>query len=429
MTTGDRHVVLGLARPSRPWFGEVARWTTASALPAEFVKCLSAEELRARLASGRAYSAVLVDAGLPGVDRDLADRARAAGCALLLVDDPVVARDGAVLGAAATLPASFGRAELLAALDAHATRIGRGEAVPAAADHAPPGWRGALVAVTGGGGTGASVTAMALAQGFGHEPRHRGLVLLADLALHADQAVLHHAGDVVPGLQELVEAHRSGTPSPDDVRATTFAVPGRGYSLLLGLRRHRDWAALRPRAVEATIDGLRRSYRVVVADIDPDVEGESETGSVDVGERNALARCAATAADVVVACGRPGPAGVHRLVGLVGRLLDLGVDPARMVTAVTRAPRSPRRRAAITKAIGELTSALGGARLASPVFVPERRHLDDEIHDARSLPAALVAPLVDAVGPLLDAGGHSPVAPTGPEPVPVAPGSVGRWTE
>ncbi|MDP9419863.1 MAG: hypothetical protein M3P53_06925, partial [Actinomycetota bacterium] len=44
-------------------------------LLAEFVKCVSAEELRARLASGRPFSAALVDATLPAFDRDLVDLA------------------------------------------------------------------------------------------------------------------------------------------------------------------------------------------------------------------------------------------------------------------------------------------------------------------------------------------------------------------
>ena len=68
---GDRYVVVGLAHVRSSWFTEVARWATAGSLPVEFVKCLSPEELRVRLASGRPFSAALVDGRLPAVDRDL----------------------------------------------------------------------------------------------------------------------------------------------------------------------------------------------------------------------------------------------------------------------------------------------------------------------------------------------------------------------
>ena len=77
------------------------------------------------------------------------------------------------------------------------------------------------------GGTGRSTVATALAQGLAGDPRNLDLVCLADLALHADQAMLHGATDVVPGVVELVEAHRTGAPSIDDVRGLTWHVTDR----------------------------------------------------------------------------------------------------------------------------------------------------------------------------------------------------------
>src|SRR5687767_7798641 len=112
----DRYAVLGLAPPRTPWFREVARWSHDAVLPLEFVKCVSAAELRARLASGRPFSAVLVDAGQPGLDRDLVDASRAAGCAVLVVADGRVARDWAAMGVAALLPFDVSRDDLLEAL-------------------------------------------------------------------------------------------------------------------------------------------------------------------------------------------------------------------------------------------------------------------------------------------------------------------------
>jgi hypothetical protein len=392
----------------------------------EFVQCLSAEELRARLGSGRAFSAVLADGGLPGVDRDLLDTARHAGCAVFVVAGPGAERDWTSLGAGAVLAPEFGRTDLLDALEAHAARISRGDAVSLTAPATPDGWRAPLIAVTGAGGGGASTAAIALAQGLAADARHAGLVLLADLALDADQAALHDARDVVPGLQELVDAHRGGQPPAEEVRALTFNVPSRRYHLLLGLRRHRDWTAIRPRAFDAALESLRRSFSIVVADVDRDVEGEAQCGSVDVEERNLMARTVTAGADVVVVVGRPGVVGLMGLVRTVVDLIDHGVAVPRLVPVVNQAPRGPKGRAELVRALAELTAPVAGTRaLASPVFLPDRRHLDLAVRDVAPLGASLVGPITGAVASLL----ARPVpAPEPSEPVPVAPGSLGRWT-
>lgn len=427
----ERYVVLGLAHARSAWFREVARWATAAALPIEFVKCVSLEEVRARLASGRAFSAALVDAAVPGVDRDLVDTALTSGCAVLVVDDGRVRRDWVALGVSAVLPNDLGRAELLDALADHATPIGRGEAtgVPVPGGGGTPAWRAPVVAVTGVRGAGTSTIAMAVTQALAADARHGGLVVLADLALDADQAVLHDAGDVVPGVQELVDAHRAGVPSPDETRSLTWEVERRGYALLLGIRRHRDWAVLRPRAVEAAIDGLRRCYRVVVADVDPDVEGEEQCGSADVEDRNVLARTAIGNAIATIVVGSPGTKGVHSLVRVLDGVLELGVEPARLVPVVNHAPRGPRARAEVTRALAELLAGVrGGNQVPSPLYVPERRRLEDAIRDGERLPASLCTPLGAAINAVLE--GQPTVTPGHAdqiEPVVVVPGSLGSW--
>lgn len=423
--SGERFVALGLAHVRSAWFRDLSRWATAAALPVEFVKCVSVEELRARLAGARAFSAVIVDSGVPGVDRDLLEVARQAGCAVVVVDDGRGHRDWQALGASAVLAPDFGRAELLDALEANARRIGRGDDV--SLDPVPRTaagtWRGRLIAVTGAGGTGASTVAMALAQGLGGDTRYGGLVLLADLALDGDQAVLHDAGDVVPGVQELVDAHRSGDPTLQDIRSLTFAVPDRQYQLLLGLRRHRDWATVRPRVFAASLDSLRRAYKAVVADITPDLEGEDQCGSIDVEERNAMARTTVATADAIVIVGLAGVKGMHRLVRLAASVVEQGVDPASVLPVVNRAPRSPRARAELTRAFAELTAPLG--ELGPLLQLPERRGLDDVIHDAVRLPSALTNPLAAAVAVLLERAPTRPPLLAAPEPVAVAPGSLG----
>jgi len=427
----ERYVALGLARVRAPWFSEVARWATSGSLAMDFVKTVSAEEVRARLESGRPFSALLVDGGLPGIDRDLLELARERGCApIVVVDGPT--RDWRGIGAADTLPMGFGRTELEAVLAEHATPIGRVDDLPGQVEvpdeHA--GFRARVVAVTGAGGTGRSVVAMALSQGMAADPAHADTVVLADLALHADLALLHDVRDVIPGVLELVEAHRSGVPSPEEVRNLTFDIVDRRYRLLLGLRRHRDWTALRSRALRSALDGLRRSATLVVADVDDDLEGEAATGSADVEDRNLLARTAIELADVVVVVGTPGVKGAHALLRVVRDCIGAGVRPERIVTVVNRAPRSRTVRAELSRTVTDLLAASHPDQpVLSPVFLPERRQLDDALRDGVPLPDTLVAPVTTAVRSRLDAVPERRAAAGAAEPVLVEAGSLGSWDE
>ncbi len=428
MSTAGRWVLLGLARPRAPWFREVALLATSGSIPAEFVKCLSPDELRTRLGAGRPWSAVLVDGGLPAVDRDLVRVAVGAGVPVLVVADPVTPRDWTTLGAAAVLPWAFGRGELLGALRQHAPLIGRRDVAPrSASPRADGGWRGRLVAVTGAGGSGTSTLAAAAAQGLAGRPGNTGAVLLADLCLRSEQAMLHDAVDLVPGLTELVDAHRGGARSADEVRSFVFTVDDRGYHLLLGLRRHRDWTVLRPGAVEAAILGLGRAYRTVVADVDADLEGQDEVGSVEVEERNVLARTTLPLADTVLVVGTPTLKGIHGIVRVVTDLAGHGIEPGRLLPVVNLAPRSPRDRARIARAIADLCAPVlpAGQRLAGCAFLPWRRRVEDAHRAGGPLPGALADTLAGAIGALLDRVGPIATPALVPVPVPVAPGSLG----
>ena len=430
----ERYVVLGVAQVRSPWFREVARWATSAMLPVEFVKAMSLEEVRVRLRAGRGYSALLADDSLAGFDRDLVELARESGCAVIVVDGGRAQRAWAELGVSGVLPITFGRDELLQLLTQVAAPLSRNPSAPVSSATAPAtaGFRGQLVAVTGAGGTGASTLAAAVAQGLGSDPRNVDVVCLADLALDADQAMLHGAADVVPGVVELVEAHRAGVPSIDEVRRLTWHVSDRGYHLLLGLRRHRDWTAIRPRAFAAGLDGLRRGFRVVVADVDADLEGEQATGSLDVEERNAMARTAVLAADLVVVVGVPGMKGLHAMLRTTRGVLGHGVPGGHVLPVVNRAPKGPRLRAEITAAFGELLGSLpGGRNVPSPIFVSDRRRLDEVQRDGARLPDAWLAPAARSVQALLDhaTSDPAPAAVGEAELEPVRPGSLGSWTE
>jgi hypothetical protein len=454
---GDRYVILGLAHPRAAWFRTLAHWAHASSIPAELVKCLSAEELRARLTSARPFSATLVDARVAALDRDLIDEVRRAGCPTLVVEDRRSRKDWLALGAAAVVLDGFDRQQLLDVLAAHATLIGSGDLVPGTVDDvAPPSPGGPAIAVCGPGGTGASTIAIALCQGLADGVRSgvvppleddtggdaaRGGILLADLARRAEQSVLHDARDVVPGVQELVEAHRHGQLGPESVASLTFYVVERGYHLLLGLRRSSAWAGIRPRAFEAAFAGLRRTFRTVVSDAEADLEGEREGGSLEVEERNIMSRTAAGQADVVLVVGQPGMKGVHSLAGVVDDLIGFGVPADRVLRVIIRAPRSRRVRAELASALAALVgsrqgpaagageartlpaSAADRAGLASPIFVAERR-VEECLRDGVRLPSQMTTPLAGAVAALVDrCGGRVPPL-QGPEAV--VPGSLGH---
>ena len=425
-----RYVVLGLAQARSPWFRSVAQWSNSASIPVEFVKCMSPTELRAHLASGRAFSALLVDGALPTLDRDLVDTAAEAGCAVIVVDDLRVTRDWTALGASTVVNPVFERKDLLDVLVVHASPITRGDVVPGDDDALPrAGWRAKVAMVCGPGGTGASTVSIALAQGLAEDLRYGGMVLLADLALHGEQAMLHDARDVVPGVQELVDAHRTGRPPVEEIRGFTFDVEERRYQLLLGLRRSRSWAAIRPRAFAAAFDSMTRGWRALVCDTDADLEGEDDGGSVDVEERHLMARTVAAHADVVFAVGQPGMKGVHSLVRVLGELLDHDVPAERIVPVCNRAPKAGRARAELTASVASLLQGRPAAtQLPSPIFLPERR-VDEALRDGVRLHGSLTAPLVSAFTAIVDGPAVPRRSSSTDEPELVTPGSLGRWAE
>lgn len=427
----ERYVLAGLARAGAGWFGLVGRWANEGTIPAEFVKCVSPEELRARLGSGRPWSAIIVDAALPAVDRDLLDAAHRAGAAAIVVADSRVERDWSALGADATVSPRFDRTELIGALTRVARPVRRADDVATThdTDADAPVAAGRLIAVTGGGGVGTSVLAMALARSLADDARYASAVLLADLALDADQAVLHDARDVVPGLPELVELHRSGEATTAALDSIVFAPDQRGYHLLLGLRRHRDWTGLRRRALEAAIDSLVRTYRFVVADTDADLEGEGTTGGADIEDRNALARVSVDRADVVVALGRPDLTGLHTMVRTVSGLVDFGIGAERILPVFNHAPRRPRDRAELSATLAGLVGR-PAETMATPVYVTHRRRLEALLYDGLGPPAGMGDDIARACGALIDR-----IADTGgargsaAEPELVAPGSLGSFAD
>ena len=428
----DRWVVLGLGHPRAEWLSRLSRWSTAAAVPVDFIKCISRDEVLARLNSGRSYSALLVGDDVAGLDRDLIDSARVAGAAVIVVGANFE-RDWNELGAAASVPDGFERSELLGALTDHSAPIAN---IAAVVGHSPipqeSTWSGRLIAVTGPGGAGSSVVAMAAGQSFAREPSNHSMVLLADLALNAEQGMLHDAREVIPGVQEFVEAHRVGRVPIEVMRSLVFEAVDRGYHLLLGLRRHRDWTAIRPRAFESALDGMLRAYRLVIADIDHDFEGEQDTGSRDIEDRNHMARTVASRADLVVVVGLATTKGIHSLTRTIRELVTVGIHSERIVAVLNRTTRNPRRQIDAAEALASLLARddrIGD--IGEPVFVSERADIEEALRDGVRLPSnagkslhrQLSSRLLTAVRDSSPADSHGNL-----EAVPVAPGSLGHWS-
>lgn len=392
----DPYVLLGLARTRQRWLSEVARWSTSGAAPVELVKCLTVEEARAVLGTGRQLSALLVDGDTPGLGRDLIADVRAQGAVTLVVSDGRVHRDWDALGCATTLDSSFTTEDLLAALERHARPVARHVHRPTHLVVEPAPARSHLIGVTGSGGAGASTVAMCLAQTLAAGV---GSLALVDGARLGDLPMYHDVGDVIPGLPELVDAHRVDEPDPDDVRALLFSIEERGYDLLLGVRGPRDWVAMRPQNLQAAITGLGRAYDTVVVDHDPDLEGEALTGSLGVEDRHAVARTVVRAADLVLAVGLPGVKGAQDLVRLVRSVAAEGVPVERILPVVNRAPRSPAARASMTRALAELASVEGTTH--PPLFLRAAGGVESAHQRAGRLPDSLCRPLGRTVRRLL----------------------------
>lgn len=431
----DRFVVLGVAPARREWFRRVGRWANEAALPIDFIKCISVDEVQSRLESGRPFSALLIDSSTPGLGRDILELAASLGTGPIIVDNGLVDRDWRELGAQAALPDTFEAADLRTVLSHNAQPIRQSAPVGADLfDHAPEAEtaRAALITFTGAGGMGTSTLAMAAAQGLATKHKDRAPILLADMALRSNQAMLHDARDVVPGLLEFVDAHRLGVPNPEDTPASIHAFPERGYDLLLGLRNERDWVSISSRSLSAGWSTLLERYRTVVCDVTGDFDGADETGSEDIEDRNRLARMAARQSDLVVVVGVPGAWGIRHQVRTILALSEIGVPCSRILPVINHAPRQQRAKSGITSAIADLTrTRIADAEdLAGPIFVPTRKGLEATLRDGDALPGAISDKLASSLDALIDVRPEIAIELTvEPEPVAVAPGSLGTWSE
>jgi hypothetical protein len=151
----------------------------------------------------------------------------------------------------------------------------------------------------------------------------------------------------------------------------------------------------------------------VVADVSSDLDGEAETGSMDMEERNHLARSTIGSSQAVIAVGAPGVRGVRGLVTLLGELTTLGVDPDRILPVVNHAPRSTTARREAVRAITELAPATR----RTPLAVRTRRDLESIHHAVDPLPRPLCQTLAVAVAQIAVAAPSPAARPVQPAPL------------
>jgi hypothetical protein len=268
-----------------------------------------------------------------------------------------------------------------------------------------------LIAVVGGA-AGASMVSVAVAQALALGRPAPRPVVLADFALDARQGARHGAPDLATGLSDLLR-------QPPDRRssgaalAATIPVPRRGYRLLLGLRDHGDWVSVRPAALDAVLDDLRRSAGWVVAEVDPDLEGEASTGSFDIEDRNLLARTAARRAHLVLAACATDLAGAKDAAVLLRNLAALDVAPGRTLLVAVQGPC-------------RATWSAPEPRVAE-ILLPHRRATARSAASGRRLPRSVVRPLAGAVDQALSRAAALPAPPTSDPPVRIVPGELGHW--
>ena len=116
----SRHVVLAVARPRSQWMNELTRWASSGSVAIDVTRCISIDEVRARLSSLQAISAIVVDERCVGLDRDLLAAAHDAGSASIIVTSPDTRRDWTSIGASCALAEPLDRDAFVGALRAHA---------------------------------------------------------------------------------------------------------------------------------------------------------------------------------------------------------------------------------------------------------------------------------------------------------------------
>jgi hypothetical protein len=66
---------------------------------------------------------------------------------------------------------------------------------------------------------------------------------------------------------------------------------------------------------------------------------------------------------------------------------------------------------------------------AGPLFLPDRRQVEDALRDGARLPTAITQPLVTAALAVLERSDPTVAPAAAPDPQPIRPGTLGHWTD
>ncbi len=375
MTSGDvaasrlRSFVLGPVRAA--WIARLMQWQSAGVLPFDVTQCLSVQEVQIRQRQHVGQACIIVDSGLPFLERDLIASARNTGTAVVLIGEPPdadnTARPPSPRDATYSLSSQFtlddviemhrSLSQLTVAPIADTTSIQRPSLV---------------ISVCGSGGTGTSLFAAMIAQGVVALSATPVATLLADFALNAEQGMLHDVTEMIPCADDVIDAVRKRTCSADELRSSSFYIASRGYRLLLGSRPKKRWAEPSVDECGRVLLALRNTFDVIVCDITADFAREATTGSADLEERNARNIAGVVGADLIVVTSHADAKGVHATSEILDDLHSLGVSAQRIVVLFTRTPKSGSTKSELTKALSSLASfPLTNPPLFSPTIPAE----------------------------------------------------------
>jgi MinD-like ATPase involved in chromosome partitioning or flagellar assembly len=227
----------------------------------------------------------------------------------------------------------------------------------AAADDEASVMRGAITAVSGPAGAGATEVAIALTSAFGT----RAVLVDAD---DVAPAVAPRLGlPIEPNLRDAIDAVEYG-----DGELDAFVAPrANGLCVVGGLASATAWTQIRPPEMLRLVQRLATggADRVVL-----DVAGALEDMPVATARpRHAVARALLGEADEIVAVGAATPVGVTRLLAWIADARAFA-SPSALHVVVNRAPKDAFRRGEI---VDEIANAFA---VASVTVVPNDRRVE-----------------------------------------------------
>lgn len=342
-------------------------------------RCRDVVEARAVAVTGQ-VDAIVIDAALRGLDREVVQALGASGVRLVVLT-PAGAERLARLGA--VVLSAEGPTGIAAAL----------ARCPAPPQASPPVAAGRIVAVWGpSGAPGRTTVAVELAAAL----CRRGLDTLLVDADTVGPSVGQQLGlvDDVSGVAAAARVASAEPLAPDVLAGLAVSVPS-GPRVLVGLPTATRWNELRPAAWGAVLDGARGAVPVTVVDVGYALEADDE-GWAEPGTPGRFGAAVATlaAADVLVCVGRSDPVGLVRLARELPRARDL--TPTAALLLVMNRAGGGRDRTQVEQVVAELLE------LPVTTHVPDdgkaaRAALAHGLTFAEAHPRSPVVPAVEAV--------------------------------